>query len=134
MAAIQTQEMQLTIEKCFAVEGLLNEAKLEENYQKAVIKFTTGLEIIVPLELEVEEDLGPIAENFTGNVNEYIEPEFEIEVMSDLEAVSDDEAVEDSSSDEEDEAEEEEEAVVQNVRQRKPSTMNGSIKKGKYSR
>jgi len=47
---------------------------------------------------------------------------------------SDDEAVEDSSSDEEDEAEEEEEAVVQpNVRQRK-STMNGSIKKGKYSR
>jgi len=48
---------------------------------------------------------------------------------------SDDEAVEDSSSDEEDEAEEEEEAVVQpHVRQRKPSTMNGSIKKGKYSR
>ena len=47
--------------------------------------------------------------------------------MSDLEAVSDDEAVEDSSSDEEDEAEEEEEAAVQpNVRQRKPSTMNGS--------
>ena len=67
-------------------------------------------------------------------MNEYVEPEFEIEVMSDLEAVSDDEAVEDSSSDEEDEAEEEEEAVVQNVRQRKPSTMNGSIKKGKYSR
>ena len=43
--------------------------------------------------------------------------------------------MEDSSSDEEDEAEEEEEAVVQpNVRQRKPSTMNGSIKKGKYCR
>ena len=54
--------------------------------------------------------------------------------MSDLEAESDDEAVEDSSSDEEDEAEEEEEVVVQpNVRQRKPSTMNGSIKKEKYS-
>ena len=48
---------------------------------------------------------------------------------------SDDEVLEDSSGDEEDEAEEEEEAVVQpNVRQRKPSTMNGSIKKGKYSR
>jgi len=47
--------------------------------------------------------------------------------------VSDDEAVEDSSSDEEDESEEEEEAVVQpNVRQRKPSTMNGRTKKGKY--
>jgi hypothetical protein len=73
MAAIQTQEMQLTIEKCFAVEGLLNEAKLEENYLEAVIKFTTGLEIAVPFELEVEEDLGPIEENFTGNVNEYIE-------------------------------------------------------------
>jgi hypothetical protein len=86
MAAVQTQEIQLTIEKCFAVEGLLNEAKLEENYQKAVIKFTTGLEIAV-LELEVEEDLGSIEENFNGNVNEYIEPEFEIEVMSDLEAV-----------------------------------------------
>ena len=58
-------------------------------------------------------------ENFTGNVNEYIEPEFEIDVMSDLEAESVDEAVEDSSSDEEDEAEEEEEVVVQpNVRQR----------------
>ena len=84
---------------------------------------------------KVEEDLGPIEENFTGNVNEYIEPEFEIDVMSDLEAESVDEAVEDSSSDEEDEAEEEEEVVVQpNVRQRKPSTMNGSIKKGKYSR
>jgi len=55
------------------VEGLLNEAKLEENYQNAVIKFTTGLEIAVPFELEVEEDLGPIEENFTGNVNEYIE-------------------------------------------------------------
>ena len=40
-------------------------------------------------------------ENFTGNVNEYIEPEFEIDVMSDLEAESVDEAVEDSSSDEE---------------------------------
>ena len=47
---------------------------------------------------------------------------------------SDDEAVEDSSNDEDDETEEEEEAVVQpNVRQRK-STMNGSIKKGQYSR
>jgi hypothetical protein len=53
------------------VEGLLNEAKLEENYQNAVIKFTTGLEIAVPFELEVEEDLGRIEENFTGNVNEY---------------------------------------------------------------
>ncbi len=42
--------------------------------------------------------------------------------------------MEDSSSDEEDEAEEEEEAVVQlHVRQRKPSTMKGSIKKEKYS-
>ena len=39
-------------------------------------------------------------------MNEYIEPEFEIDVMSDLEAESVDEAVEDSSSDEEDEAEE----------------------------
>jgi hypothetical protein len=105
-----------------------NQIELRELLDRQAIR------IIVPLELEVEEDLGPIAENFTGNVNEYIEPEFEIEVMSDLEAVSDDEAVEDSSSDEEDEAEEEEEAVVQNVRQRKPSTMNGSIKKGKYSR
>jgi hypothetical protein len=38
-----------------------------------------------------------------------------------------------SSSDEEDEVEEDGEIVVQlNVRQRKPSTMNGSIKKGKY--
>ena len=38
-----------------------------------------------------------------------------------------------SSSDEEDEVEEDGEVVVQlNVRQRKPSTMNGSIKKGKY--
>jgi len=47
---------------------------LEENYQKAVIKFTTGLEIPVPLELEEEEeDLGPIEENFTGNVNEHID-------------------------------------------------------------
>jgi len=109
--------------------------QLEENYQKAVIKFSTGLDIAVPAELEEEEDLGPIEENFPGNVNEYVEPEFEIDVMSDLEALSDDEAVEDSSSDEEDEVEEEEEAVVQpNVRQRKPSTMNGSIKKGKYSR
>ncbi len=55
--------------------------------------------------------------------------------MSELEAVSDDEAVEHSSSDEEDEAEEEVEVVVQpNARQRKPSTMNGSIKKGKYNR
>ena len=46
-----------------------------------------------------------------------------------------DDDVEDSSSDEEDEADEEEEAVVQpHVRQRKPSNMNGSIKKGKYSR
>jgi len=56
--------------------------------------------------------------------------------MSDLEALSDDEAADDSSSDEDDEVEkEEEEAVVQpNVRQRKPSSMNGSIKKGKYSR
>ena len=34
-------------------------------------------------------------------MNEYIEPEFEIDVMSDLEAESVDEAVEDSSSDEE---------------------------------
>ena len=26
--------------------------------------------------------LGPIEENFTGKVNEYIEPEFEFDVMS----------------------------------------------------
>lgn len=52
--------------------------------------------------------------------------------MSGLEAQSDAEAMEDSSSDEEDEVEEEREAVVQpNVCKRKPSTMNGSIKKGK---
>ena len=50
------------------MEGLLNEAKLKENYQKAVIKFTTDLDIAVPLELEVEEDLGHIEETFTGNV------------------------------------------------------------------
>jgi hypothetical protein len=33
MAAIKTDEMQLTIQVCFAVGGLLNEAKLEENYR-----------------------------------------------------------------------------------------------------
>ena len=62
------EKQYFTIEKCFSVEGLLNEAKSEENYQKAVIKFTTDLDIAVPLELEVEEDLGHIEENFTGNV------------------------------------------------------------------
>ena len=47
---------------------------------------------------------------------------------------SDDEVLEDSSGDEEVEAEEEEEAVVQPIVRQRKSTMNGSIKKGKYSR
>jgi hypothetical protein len=33
-------------------------------------------DIAVPAELKEEEDFGPIEENFTGNVNEYVEPEF----------------------------------------------------------
>jgi hypothetical protein len=42
----------LTIEKCFAVEGLLNEAKLEENYQKVLLEFIAGLKREVSIELE----------------------------------------------------------------------------------
>ena len=70
----------LTIEKCFAVKGLLNKAKLEENYQKVLLEFIAGLKREVSIELEVEEDLGPCEDNFTGNVNEYVAPEFEIEL------------------------------------------------------
>jgi hypothetical protein len=32
------------------------------------------------LSYKVEEDIGPCEDNFTGNVNEYVEPEFEIEL------------------------------------------------------
>ena len=88
----------LTIEKCFAVEGLLNEAKLEENYQKVLLEFIAGLKREVSIELEGRRRHWALRRQFPRKCKWICCIWIWNRIMSDLEAQSDDEAVEDSSS------------------------------------
>ena len=148
MKAIKTESMKNAIAKSFAGDGLLDQAKQDETFERAKALLSNDPDFQVPDEVEAEEDLGPIEENH--EVADFVEPVFDIKVMSSVDASVDDD--DDDNNDEVDslsgdgsscgsslaEEEDEEEAeVIVPVRPKrnvKPLTMSGSIKRGKYSK
>ena len=112
-------------------QGLLDEARLEASYQRA-LRVLQDTVVAVPDELEAEEDLGPVQDEDAAEiVNE--ELFFEVEVNQE-------ENNEESDSESEEVAEAEEEPnvllaqVEVNKRIRVSNTMIGEIRKGKYSK
>jgi len=146
--ALKTDVMKSAIAKCFREEGLLNIARKEETYQRAVTALARNVdEVVVPDEVEAEEDLGgvePEEAEEEGNVISPTEDEpiFEIEIFdeddlsSDVSDDDDEEEGENEQGGEEDKVDEDEEEVppVPKGRNKMPNTMVGSVKKGKYSR
>jgi len=124
ISSIKTPAMKESIAICFQKEGLLSEARLPETYQRALSVLAE--EIVIPEEVEIEEDLGPIEDEQVQEVGQ----DFDIEVNQDEPGIRDDT----SSVDGEDEEDEEEKAPEPPKRQRKENTMIGFIRKGKYSK
>jgi hypothetical protein len=156
--ALKTDAMKDAIAACFREEGLLNIATKEETYQRAVTTLARNAdEVVVPDEVEAEEDLGGVepeeadaeeGDNLITPAED--EPIFEIEIIDEDDPSSDvsddddddekgenEQGGEDDKKDEEEEEEGEEKVEevppVHKGRKRKPNTMVGSVKKGKYS-
>ena len=118
--------MKEAIAHCFQKDGLLEEARLPATYQRALLVLTEA--VIVPDEVEVEEDLGPVEDEAVPAMEDN---QFDIEIIQDDfgDRASDAEDVE------EEEAEEaKEEASDPPKRQTKENTMVGGVRKGKYSK
>ena len=109
--------MKESIAQCVKKEGLLDIARLQETYERALLVLIDDA-VAVPEDIEVEEDLGPVED----------EQFFEIEVNRQ------DETGNASSEDESDSESSIEAVVVVPKRQKKANTMICDISKGKYSR
>jgi len=70
--------MKDAIAHCFQKDGLLEEARLPATYQRALLVLTEAP--IVPDEVEVEEDLGPVEDEA---VPELEDNQFDIEIIQD---------------------------------------------------
>jgi len=125
--SVKTPAMKESIAICFQKDGLLSEARLPETYQRALSVLTE--EIVIPDEVEIEEDLGPIEDDQVQEVGQ----DFDIEVNQDKAGQRDDTSSLDG-EDEEDDEDEEVKAPEPPKRQRKENTMIGFIRKGKYSK
>ena len=126
---IKTDAMVESIAQCMKNHGLLDEARLETTYQRA-LRVLGESTLAVPDEIETEEDLGTVQdENAVEVINE--EEFFDIEVNQE-------ENKEESDSEVESETLTEDEAPVVvatiNKRQRAINTMIGEVRKGKYSK
>jgi len=61
LSQLENEAMKESIIKCFKKEGLLDEARLQSTYERA-IRLLGEATVVVPDEVEIEEDLGPIEE------------------------------------------------------------------------
>ncbi len=79
---LKTDAMKESIAQCMKNQGLMDEARLEASYQRA-LRVLEDTVVAVPDELEAEEDLGPVQDEDAAEiVNE--ELFFEIKVNQDL--------------------------------------------------
>ena len=142
--------MKIAIAKCFQEDGLLGVAKLDATYQRARATLPANIDetLVIPGEVEAEEDLGPVAREEEEGVevaaNELV---FEIEVVGDAEPTAvvdaDDDHDIDDSSDTDSEVEvrapvassssSSSSSSISGKRKRTANTMFGSVKGGKYS-
>ena len=136
MRNLKTTAMKESIAQCFKREGLLDEARLLANYERACIVLN-GV-ATVPDEVEVEEDLGPTEDDEVQDIAIGLEntPFFEIEVNED-EKAADDLSDGNSTEDDNDNWEDIEDEKVEELPKKRQTTVNtmiGSVKKGKYSK
>ena len=126
---MKTPEMKESIAQCVKKEGLLDIARLQETYERALLVLIDDA-VAVPEDIEVEEDLGPVEDEDVQQITVALEDEqfFEIEVNRQNETGNA------SSEDESDSESSIEAVVVVPKRQKKAHTMIGDISKGKYSR
>jgi len=124
--SIKTPAMKEAIAHCFQKDGLLEEARLPATYQRALLVLTEAP--VVPDEVEVEEDLGPVEDEA---VPELEDNQFDIEIIQDDFG---DRASDDEDAEEEEAEEAKEDASRPPKRQRKENTMVGGVRKGKYSK
>ena len=59
LARLKTPEMNESIAQCVKKEGLLDIARLQETYERALLVLIDDA-VAVPEDIEVEEDLGPV--------------------------------------------------------------------------
>jgi len=123
MRNLKTAAMKESIAQCFKREGLLDEARLLENYERACIVlngFAT-----VPTEVEVEEDLGPTEDEEIQDIAIGLEnaPFFEIEV-NEVETAANNLSDEDSTEDDNDNWEDIEEEKVEELPKKRQTTVN----------
>ena len=138
------QPKELAIVECFQEEGLLRVAKLDVTYQRARATLPADIDdiLVVPDEVEAEEDLGPVAREEEGVELEVAANElvFEIEVFGDVvpTEVADADDDSDHSSDTDSEVEvtapvASSSCSISGKRRKTANTMFGSVKGGKYS-
>ena len=81
---MKTPEMKESIAQCVKKEGLLDIARLQETYERALLVLIDDA-VAVPEDIEVEEDLGPVEDEDVQQITVALEDEqfFEIEVNKD---------------------------------------------------
>jgi hypothetical protein len=114
---------------CFKKEGLLDEARLQSTYVRA-LRLLGNAAVVIPDEIKEEEDLGAIEDEEVHEVAAVLDETsfFDIGIEGDKEG--------DSSDDDDEEDDDEEEEIVVPIiqkRQRTANAMIGGVRKGKYS-
>jgi len=65
ISRLETDAMKESITKCFKKEGLLDEARLQSTYERA-LRLLGNAAVAIPDEIEEEEDLGAIEDEDLG--------------------------------------------------------------------
>ena len=73
ISRLETEAMKESITKCFKKEGLLDEARLQSTYERA-LRLLGNAAVVIPDEIEEEEDLGAIEdeEEDLGAIEDYL--------------------------------------------------------------
>ena len=91
MAAVGTPAMKVAIKECFYQASFVGEARQLETYEKAKVECPNPVEdILIPEGGEVEEDLGPIADDSPPNGALDGDGVFDVEVREDEAEVAED--------------------------------------------
>ena len=151
LEALKTEDMKVAIIQCFKTASRLDIAKQDMTYDRAKAALPNTLDIPVPTDIEPEENVGPAVSDHevegqvqTANQDGETDPSnirFDIELRPDTFESFDNSGFDSEhssdcgsrSSTSDSSTSEEEPQLVALKKARKPNTMLGSVRGGKYS-